>query len=191
MFINFSFQRTLQKFYLSQPVELTPLRNSFESHPSILSGHFLLLSHQYYLKTNNTVLNYIHDLLQLRVPIKYPSASRIIFKKQYNVCIQNMSGKNYCTQLFFSGKIFFFKKEMAEREQSLSVFLCKLIHKSKGKGPLFQGLILKLDTGPVTSIRMDSTYSTYGATLARIHLLSGEIRAQLYSNNKSLMFSFC
>lgn len=121
MFICFSFKRTLQKFYLRQPVELTPLRNSFESHHSILSGHFLLLSHQYYLKTNSTVLNYIHDLLQLRVPIKTPSASRIIFKKQYNVCIQNMSGKNYCTQLFFfSGKIFFLKKEMAEREQ----FVC-------------------------------------------------------------------
>lgn len=64
MFINFSFQGTLQKLYLSQPVELhlleilsiltLPLFWSFSS----ISG---LLFHQYYLKTNSTVLNYISN----------------------------------------------------------------------------------------------------------------------------------
>lgn len=38
---------------------------------------------------------------------------------------------------------------------------------------------------------MDSMYSTYGATLARVHLLSGEITTQLFSDNEFPRFSFC
>lgn len=38
---------------------------------------------------------------------------------------------------------------------------------------------------------MDSMYSTYGATFARVHLLSGEITTQFFSDNEFPRFSFC
>lgn len=57
----------------------------------------------------------------------------------------------------------------------------------KEKGTSFPGN----PTSTVTSIRIDSMYSTYRATLARVHLLSGEITTQLYSDNEFLRFSFC